>query len=256
MSFNQSEFIDGDNNPKSKMEAIIAKNKKNKQNKPKKFFERYDFLFIAGFGAAFCITLIVFTIVGFIPKEIAPQQLGGSNGVLSLESQSDSSLFGVDFTKEVKTNKAQKVSEISADDLPVRIVIAKAGVDSKITNPDSNSLSFLDNELSISPVRYPGSGTISSGNIFIFGHSTGFKIVQNPAYKVFNNIKDLKAGDEITIYSLSGKVHTYSVTSGEAVKKENTWINFSADKPSLTLSTCDTLSQLGDRYVIHAALIQ
>ncbi len=259
MYSNQPEFMEGNDDPKSKMEAIIAKNKKNKHGRPdksKKFFERYDFLFIAGFGAAFFITLVVFTLLGFVPKEISPQQTGGSNGTLSLESQSNASLFGVDFTKEVKINKVQKVSEIPADDLPVRIVIPEAGVDSKIINPDSNSLSFLDNELSIAPVRYPGSGTISSGNIFIFGHSTGFKIVQNPAYKVFNNIKNLKVGDQITIYSLSGKTYTYSVLSGEDVKKENTWIDFSADKPSLTLSTCDRLSQLGDRYVVHAVLIQ
>jgi sortase A len=224
---------------------------KNKRNKPKKLFERHDFLFIAGFGSAFLLTLIVFSIFGLVPKEISTQQDGSQ---LSLESQSNTSLFGVDFTKETKTNKAQKVSEISSNDLPVRIVVPKAGIDSKILNPESSTLSFLDNELTKAPVRYPGSGIISSGNIFIFGHSTGLKIVQNSVYKVFNNIKNLKVGDEITIYSLSGKSYVYTVTSGQDVKKEDTWIDFSSDKPSLTLSTCDRLSDIGDRYVVHAIL--
>jgi LPXTG-site transpeptidase (sortase) family protein len=229
---------------------------KNKGKISKKFFERHDVLFLAVFGAVFFITLAIFTFIGFVPKEISPMQNGGSNGTLSLESQSNYSLFGVDFMKGSKANKIQKVSEIPADDLPVRIVISKADVDFKIINPESTDLSFLDNELSLAPVRYPGSGTISAGNIFIFGHSTGFKIVQNPAYKVFNNLKKLKVGDEITIYSMSGKTHVYSVVSGGDVKKEDTWIDFSANKPSLTLSTCDRLSQLGDRYVVHAVRVQ
>ena len=244
MYSNEPDFNEVDNNPR------VSKGSK---NKPKKLFERHDFLFIAGFGSAFLITLIVFSIFGLVPKEISTQQDGGQ---LSLESQSNTSLFGVDFTKEVKANKIQKVSEIPADDLPVRLVISKFGIDSKILNPESSSLSFLDNELTKAPVRYPGSGTISSGNIFIFGHSTGLKIVQNSAYKVFNNIKNLKAGDEITVYSLSGKTYVYTVTSGQDVKKEDTWIDFSANKPSLTLSTCDRLSDVGDRYVVHAALVK
>lgn len=248
---NQPNFDENNSDSILKKEVIIVKNKK---NKTKKLFERHDFLFIAGFGSAFLITLIVFSIFGLVPKEISISQEGGQNSQLSLESQSNLSLFGVDFTKEVKTNKIQKVSEIPADDLPVRIVIAKAGIDSKIINPESASVTFLDNELTKAPVRYPGSGTISSGNIFIFGHSTGLKIVQNPAYKVFNNIKNLKEGDQITIYALSGKSYLYNVISGEDVKKEDTWIDFSANKPSLTLSTCDRLSDIGDRYVIHAVL--
>ena len=251
MYSNQPDFNEVDNDLKLNREEIIAKNKR---NKPKKLFERHDFLFIAGFGSAFLITLVVFSIFGLVPKEISISQEDGQISQISLESQSNTSLFGVDFTKETKTNKIQKVSEISSDDLPVRIVVSKADIDSKILNPESSSLSFLDNELTKAPVRYPGSGIISSGNIFIFGHSTGFKIVQNSAYKVFNNIKNLKVGDEITIYSLSGKSYIYTVVSGQDVKKEDTWINFSSDKPSLTLSTCDRLSDVGDRYVVHAVL--
>lgn len=216
----------------------------------KKLTKRNDFSFVVGFGVTFFLTLLVFSVLGLMPKEISAPSTGSGAG-LSLDSQSNTSLFGVDFTKaDIKVNR--KVSEISTEDLPARIVVSKINLDFKIVNPDSTIPSFLDNELTKAPVRYPGSGTISSGNMFIFGHSTGFKVVQNQAYKVFNNIKNLKEGDQITIYSISGKTYEYTVVSGRDVKKSETWIDFSADKPTLTLSTCDRLSEIGDRYVIRA----
>ena len=225
------------------------------KNKNKKIMERYDFIFAFAFGGVFLVTLVIFSLLGLAPKEISTSSEAVSNGGLSLESQSNTSLFGVDFTKGT-TAKILKVAEISADDLPVRVVISRVGIDSKILNPDSTSVTFLDNELIKAPVRYPGSGTLSAGNIFIFGHSTGLKIVQNSAYKVFNKIKTLVEGDQITVYSLSGKSFVYTVVSTKEVKKEDTWIDFSSSKPSLTLSTCDRLSQIGDRFVVKAVLAQ
>lgn len=216
----------------------------------KKITKRNDFSFIAGFGITFFLTLLVFSVLGLMPKEISAPSSGSGAGI-SLESQSNSTLFGVDFTKaDIKVS--QKVSEISTEDLPARIVISKVNIDFKIINSESTNLTVLDNELTKAPVRYPGSGTISSGNMFIFGHSTGFKVVQNQAYKVFNNIKNLKVGDQITIYSLTGKKYEYTVVDGKDVKKNNTWIDFSASKPTLTISTCDRLSEIGDRYVVTA----
>jgi len=222
--------------------------------KPTRVRRPYSHIFLIGFGATFFVSLAIATLIGLVPKEIAnaPSENSGNSAVnnLSLESQSDTSLFGVDFTKG--TPRTLKISAISNDDLPVRIVIPNAGVDTKIMNPESTDVNFLDNQLSISPVRYPGSGTIASGNIFIFGHSTGFKIVQNQAYKVFNNIKNLKEGDSISVYSLSGKIYTYKVVSVKSVKKGETWIDFSSKEPSLTLSTCELISQDGDRDVVTA----
>ncbi|MEI6553268.1 MAG: sortase [bacterium] len=225
------------------------------KKRSKKLTDRYDFLFLAGFGIAFLVTLVTFSLLGLAPKEISTSSESALNGGLSLESSSNTSLFGVDFTKGT-TKTIVKSSQISGDDLPVRVVISKIGLDSKILNPDSTDVNFLDNELTKDPVRYPGSGTLSSGNIFVFGHSTGFKIVQNPAYKVFNQVKTLVVGDQITVYSLTGKAHIYTVVSAKDAKKEDTWIDFSADKPSITLSTCDRLSQIGDRFVVKAVLAQ
>ena len=220
-----------------------------KEPSKKKLTERYDFLFLAGFGATFLVTLIIFTIFGLIPKEISPVPV---NNNFTLESQSKTSLFGVDFTKS--TNEVHKINIISNDSLPVRIVIPSIGVDTKIVNPESTNISLLDNELSKAPVRYPGSGTLSSGNIFIFGHSTSFSVVHNPAYKVFNGIKTLKVGDNIIVYALSGRNYNYSVTNVREVNKYDTKIDFSSDKPSLTLSTCDSFGQPTDRFVVSAVL--
>lgn len=233
-------------------ESFESKDMNGKKNKIKKPVKSQTYLFLVGFGATFLITLIVFVSIGFIPKEIATESTPIVGAGLSLESQSNTSLFGVDFTKG--TEKIHKVSLISKDDLPVRIVIPNAGVDSKINNPESTNVDFLDSELTKGPVRYPGSGTLSSGNIFLFGHSTGLKIVQNQAYKVFNKIKDLKEDDSMLVYSQSGKSYTYKVVSVKQAKRSETWIDFSSKEPSITLSTCDRLSEATDRYVVTAIL--
>ena len=212
--------------------------------------DRNDLLFFKVFGTVFFVTLVAFTFLGLTPKEISVSPSERLNNNLSLESQSNTSIFGIDFTKG--NNVIHKTSDISSDDLPVRIVIPKAGVDSKIVNPESNNVETLDNELSKAPVRYPGSGNLSEGNIFIFGHSTGFKIVQNQAYKVFNEIKNLKEGDKIIVYSLSGKTYNYSVSKVRETSKYDTWVDFSSKEPSLTLSTCDSFGQASDRYVVAA----
>lgn len=221
-----------------------------KKGKIKDLFKKNISLFLVAFGLTFFISLSVLVSLGLVPKELNNNPTEG--GSFSLETKSNTSIFGVDFTKS--SEKVHKNSAISKDYLPARIVISSIGLDTNISNPESTNLEFLDNELTKSPVRYPGSGTIEFGNMFIFGHSTGFKIVQNKAYKVFNEIKNLKTGDTITVYSLSGKVYSYKVTGVKQAKKEETWIDFSSKEPSITLSTCDRLSQASDRYVVTAVL--
>ena len=213
-------------------------------------------LFFSIFGLVFLVSLLILSILGLTPKEISLSPEDRLNNSLSLESQSNSSLFGVDFTKGGVSKGVQKISSISSDDLPNRIMVSSIGLDSNILNPESRDVNYLDDELSKGPVRYPGSGILSSGNIFVFGHSTGFKIVQNQAYKVFNRIKELKEGDIITIYSLSGKAYNYKVSSVKEVSKNDTWVDFSSKESSLTLSTCDSFGTASDRYVVKAVLFK
>jgi LPXTG-site transpeptidase (sortase) family protein len=134
---------------------------------------------------------------------------------------------------------------------PVRIVINKIGVDATVANPNTTDIKTLDEYLLQGAVRYPGSGLLGSGNMFIFGHSTGFAVVHNQAYKTFNNLKNLVRGDLIKVSSAS-KTYTYVVSSVTLVDQNQALVEFSNKKNMLTLSTCNTFGAKGERYVVEA----
>lgn len=137
---------------------------------------------------------------------------------------------------------------------PVRIVIPAISVDGNIVNPNDTSFEVLDTALTKGAVRYPGSGYPGSGNMFIFGHSTSFSVVQNQAYKIFNKLKNLKTGDVITIYGTSAS-YEYRVTTVKKVDKSKELVEFDTTQNMLTLSTCDSFGRAEDRYVIEAQYI-
>ncbi len=135
--------------------------------------------------------------------------------------------------------------------IPDTLVIPAISVETIIKNPTSSNIDDLDFELTKGAVRYPGSGTIGNGNMFIFGHSTGYKIVLNKAYKVFNDLKLLGKGDQILLKS-GLKTYAYEVTSVQKVNKNTTEIVFDQSSSMLTLSTCDSFGATTDRYVVEA----
>lgn len=138
--------------------------------------------------------------------------------------------------------------------LPQRIVIPRISVDTSISNPDTERVDILDEYLKKGAVRYPGSGDLAYGNMFLFAHSTGFRVVQNPAYKAFNNLKKLGNGDEIRVYSEDGKtVATYKVTSVRLVPDSEALVRFDTTAHMLTLSTCNTFGKKEERYVVEAS---
>jgi LPXTG-site transpeptidase (sortase) family protein len=138
---------------------------------------------------------------------------------------------------------------------PTRIVIDKIGVDALVSNPNTTNVSTLDDYLAQGAVRYPGSGLIGRGNMFIFGHSTGLAVVRNQAYKTFNGLKNLQVGDIIKVYGSSG-VYTYQVTSVTLVDASQALVELGGDKNMLTLSTCNTFGQKQERYVVTASFIK
>ena len=115
----------------------------------------------------------------------------------------DSTVDSTDST-EVVQNPTQNGTAVIATgtapvrtvgELPTRIIIDKIGVNTAVLNPTSNKNSVLDENLLKGAVRYPGSGTLGNGNVFLFGHSTGIRIVNNQAFKAFNNLKSLNPND-------------------------------------------------------------
>lgn len=138
--------------------------------------------------------------------------------------------------------------------LPTRIVISKIGVDVKVANPTSTNLNTLNDYLTRSTIRYPGSGNVEEGNILIMGHSSELKVVKNQIYRVFSKVKTLVPGDEISVYAGS-KEYKYRVKSMrmQSAKDPDAYISF--EGRGLTLVTCNVLGQKEDRYIVNADLI-
>lgn len=154
-------------------------------------------------------------------------------------------------TQSEKNNTQQTPLAPLTQELPLRISVPSLSIDSHIESPETKSVTVLDAALSKGPVYYQGSGTPGNRNMFIFGHSTGFSIVNNKAYKVFNNIKLAKKGEYVYIETSSG-THTYVVHEVRKMSKYSTWVQFDSEKPILTLSTCDSFGKASDRWVLEA----
>jgi LPXTG-site transpeptidase (sortase) family protein len=139
--------------------------------------------------------------------------------------------------------------------LPQRIVIRKIGVDSSVRNPTVATNAVLNDFLLKGAVRYPGSGTLGKGNIFLFGHSTGLALVNNQAYKTFNNLKNLNPEDEIVVQS-ENRDYVYKVTSTALVDSDKALVDFTTTKNMLTLSTCNVFGEKQERFIVQALFVK
>jgi len=140
--------------------------------------------------------------------------------------------------------------------LPDHIFINKIGVDAKVLNPETRDTAVLDRALLEGVVRYPGSGGFDdNSNMFLFGHSTGYRIVQNQAFKSFNRLEELQIGDVVSITS-GNTEYRYKVVSVSRVNKNEELVEFTSGKKMLTLSTCDSFGEKSDRFVVRAEFVQ
>jgi LPXTG-site transpeptidase (sortase) family protein len=193
--------------------------------------------FILYFAVIFFVSFILLYSAGLVPSSIK-------------ENKGDSlrTLWDKAQKKSIDNQLGQDLVVV---DNPTRIVIDKIGVDSIVSNPNTVNINTLDEYLKQGAVRYPGSGSIGIGNMFIFGHSTGIKIVNNQAYKTFNGLRDLKVGDSIKVYGAT-KIYTYRVSSVTLVDQSKALVEFGNKKNMLTLSTCNTFGAKSERYVVEA----
>ena len=89
---------------------------------------------------------------------------------------------------------ASKVVEVV--EAPMRIEIPSINLSATISNPSTVDIVTLDRALLSGVVRYPTSAKLGElGNVVLFGHSSYLPIVGNQAYKTFNGIQKLVAGD-------------------------------------------------------------
>ena len=207
-------------------------------------FHKHEIQFIILFSGFFLATVILLTGLGLVPSEF---QSGTNNSPSIIDKVKNAAISPLTSGEDSKTVDTKIEYEY-----PTRISISSVATDGVIVNPNSPNVDILDNALTQGAVRYPGSGLPGIGNMFIFGHSTGFKIVQNKSFKIFNNIQNVKAGDEINVYT-DKNVYIYKAISVEEVNKDETLVEFNTKGPAmLTLSTCDSFGSKSDRFVVKA----
>lgn len=142
-------------------------------------------------------------------------------------------------------------------EFPTSIAIPAIRLTATIANPDTTVVTALDALLLKGAVRYPTSAKLGeAGNVVLFGHSSYLPVVGNQAYKTFNNIQKLVAGDVVTVYS-SDRAYTYRVRS---VAKEsaasNEGIDLAVPGHVLTLVTCNSFGEKLDRFVVTADFVE
>jgi len=168
-------------------------------------------------------------------------------------------LFGLvpeQFKSIIGREPGQDFKGNQIGELPMSIRIPAIGTDAQIYNPATTSISVLNDYLLKGAVRYPGSGILGGyGNIFIFGHSTGFKLINNQAFKTFNGLQNLKKNDFISIFSDKNE-YIYQVISVEKVSANKALVEFNTKSKMLTISTCDNFGAKSDRYVVESEFLR
>jgi len=156
------------------------------------------------------------------------------------------------------TTTAPAVSEeamIPSNSAPARIIIDRIGVNAPVNNPESRNIEVLNESLLTGVVHYPGSGDLEdTSNLFLFGHSSGLRVVHNQLFKVFNGLKELKKNDIIKVQSES-KEYLYRVKSVTLTTADQAFVELSNRKKTLTLSTCNTFGAKEERYVVQADFV-
>ncbi|MDQ1299973.1 MAG: hypothetical protein QG636_641 [Patescibacteria group bacterium] len=145
---------------------------------------------------------------------------------------------------------------LSAPENPVRVEIPEVGINVTIKNPESTSVAVLDEALLTGAVRYPTSAKLGEeGNTILFGHSSYLPIVNNEAFKAFNEIQNLKKGDTIMVYSET-MTYVYVVTQVAEADAESAAIPLTAEGHTLTLATCDSFGKKTSRFIVVADLVE
>jgi LPXTG-site transpeptidase (sortase) family protein len=211
------------------------------KNKPRSIFWQYRYVFIAAFLIVFSASFVVLSLIGLLPEELADPEVKSLVTIVNAEADKVN-----DGVTVIRNNLEIKGEE------PVKIVIAKIGVNSSVHNPNTTNVAALDEELKKGVVRYPGSGLLGKGNVFLFGHSSTLRVINNPAYKALNHLDRLVVGDEIKVYS-GGKEYLYRVSTVEKKNESQAIINLADTTNKLTISTCDSFSGIKQQRIIVEA---
>lgn len=190
------------------------------------------FSFVAAFTLVFFVSFSVLQAFDLVPEEIAKEEV-----------------------KEERLTASVAETVKAFPEYPTRVEIPAIGMDAEIANPTSTNVAALDRALLKTAVRYPTSARLGEeGNVILFGHSSYLPVVNNEAYKIFNEIQKLEKGDRITVYGAE-TAYVYEVATVEEKDADADAIPLTVGEPTLTLSTCDSFGKKTDRFVVTAKLV-
>lgn len=139
---------------------------------------------------------------------------------------------------------------------PIRVEIPSIGIRTLVQNPEETSITVLDAALLKGAVRYPDSGMPGEeGNVLLFGHSSQLPVVQNQAFKAFNDIQNLEKGDPIFVIGKT-KVYVYVVDEVKEATTESDAVPLEVEGAKLTLATCNNFGTKEDRFIVTATLVK
>lgn len=188
--------------------------------------------FLAAFLFVFFVSFSVLSVFDIVPEPIVAK-----------EPTQES------LTASVSETLAKKA------ELPMRIEIPAIDLEAEIDNPTSTDVATLDEALLDSAVRFPTSAKLGEhGNVIVFGHSSYLPVVNNDAFKIFNELQNLKKGDRITVYG-KDTAYVYEVETVSQEDANSAAIPLTVSEPTLTLATCDSFGKKTDRFVVVAKLV-
>ncbi|MBP9832133.1 MAG: sortase [Candidatus Pacebacteria bacterium] len=212
--------------------------------------------FLAIFLIVFFVVSVFLFAIDFVPEsptssntanvaEASVVTLSASEPIRTAESLS--------ATKNAVAPVAHAIAYASDTNAPLRVTIPKVGIDTPVNNPNTTTVSGLDSALLKGAVRYPTSALLGeSAPMLIFGHQSYLPVVKNQAFKAFNSLQNVRAGDDVIVSSATTNYH-YRVTSISYVDAGDAEIQIGGGARTLTLVTCDSFGkQKTKRYVVEA----
>lgn len=197
------------------------------------YAKKWSFLaiFLAVFFVSFA-TLATFDLIPEAPTEVAKEEIKVSGASLSA------------------------AVALAAPENPIRVKIPALKLDVTIKNPESTNVAVLDEALLTGAVRYPTSARLGEdGNVVLFGHSSYLPVVNNKAFRAFNEIQNLKNGERIIVHG-EGVTYVYVVKEVASADAESAAIPLTKTGRTLTLATCDSFGKKTDRFVVVADLVE
>lgn len=138
------------------------------------------------------------------------------------------------------------------------IIVSRLSINAPIIEPKSSDFNVLNSALAKGVVHYPGSAVPGEvGNVFLFGHSSGLKVIHNKAYAVFNRLREVESGEIIRI-RYAGREYWYRVGRTYVKDADDARIDLSSasGKKMLTLSTCKLFGGEDERFIVEAEFVR